>query len=50
MLLNVDYDTDRAFNLYYDEYDVIQVNGDRVVIGIGNTVTAAVNAANLAAA
>ena len=35
---------------YYDEYDVIQVNGDRVVIGIGNTVTAAVNAANLAAA
>ena len=38
------------FATYYDEYDVIQVNGDRVVIGIGNTVTAAVNAANLAAA
>lgn len=38
------------FATYYDEYDVIQVNGDRVVIGIGNTVTAAVNAANIAAA
>lgn len=36
------------FATYYDEYDVIQVNGDRVVIGIGNTVTAAVNAANIA--
>lgn len=36
------------FATYYDEYDVIQVNGDRVVIGIGNTVTAAVNAVNIA--
>ena len=27
VILNVDYDTDRAFNLYYDEYDVIQING-----------------------
>lgn len=36
------------FAVYYSEYDVIQVNGDRVVIGIGNTVTAAVSAANLA--
>ena len=35
------------FKTYYDVYDVIQVNGDRVVIGIGKTVTAAVKASNL---
>ena len=33
--------------LDYDKYDVIETDGDRVVIGIGKTVTAAVNAANL---
>jgi len=32
------------FKVYYSVYDVIQVSGDRVVIGIGKTVTAAVNA------
>lgn len=37
----------KSFKTYYDAYDVIQVNGDRVVIGIGATVTAAINAANL---
>ncbi len=37
----------KSFRTYYDTYDVIQVNGDRVVIGVGATVTAAVNAANL---
>lgn len=37
----------KSFKTYYDTYDVIQVNGDRVVIGIGSTVTAAVNTANL---
>lgn len=37
----------KSFKTYYDTYDVIQVNGDRVVIGVGVTVTAAVNAANL---
>lgn len=37
----------KSFKTYYDTYDVIQVNGDRVVIGIGSIVTAAVNAANL---
>lgn len=47
VLLNVDYDTDRTFNLYYDEYDVIQVNGDRAVIGIGNTVTSAIDVHNI---
>lgn len=35
------------FKTWYDVYDVLQVNGDRVVIGIGKTVTAAVNASNL---
>lgn len=32
---------------YYDEYDVIEEDGDRIVIGIGTTITAAVNIANL---
>ena len=36
-----------TFKTYYDVYDVIQVNGDRVVIGVGKTVTAAVKASNL---
>lgn len=39
--------TGKAFKTYYDKYDVIEADGDRVVIGIGKTVTAAVNAANL---
>lgn len=47
VLLNVNYDTDQAFVLYYDEYDVIQVNGNRVVIGIGNTVTSAIDVHNI---
>lgn len=37
----------QPFTTYYDEYNVISVDGDRVVIGIGSTVTAAVNAKNL---
>lgn len=37
----------KPFLTYYDTYDVIQVSGARVVIGVGVTVTAAVNAANL---
>lgn len=37
----------KPFRTYYDTYDVIQVSGARVVIGVGVTVTAAVNAANL---
>lgn len=47
VLLNVNYDTDQAFTLYYDEYDVIQINGDRAVIGIGNTVTSAIDVHNI---
>lgn len=37
----------KPFRTYYDTYDVIQVSGARVAIGVGATVTAAVNAANL---
>ena len=37
----------KAFKTYYDVYDVISVKDDRVVIGIGKTVTAAVKATNL---
>lgn len=36
-----------TFVCWYDVYDVIQVKGERVVIGIGTTVTAAVNAKDL---
>lgn len=39
--------TGGSFKTYYDSYDVLQINGDRAVIGIGKTVTAAVNIANL---
>lgn len=39
--------TGTKFKVYKDEYDVIEVKGDRVVIGIGKTVTAAVKASNL---
>ena len=35
------------FVVYHDEYDVLQVNGDRVVIGRGKLITAAVKAADL---
>ena len=38
-----------SFKVYYDAYDVLSVDGDRVVIGIGKTVTAAVNVKNLQA-
>jgi GH25 family lysozyme M1 (1,4-beta-N-acetylmuramidase) len=36
-----------TFVVYRDSYDVIQVNGDRVVIGVGKAVTAAVNTKDL---
>ena len=37
----------KPFKSYYNTYDVIEVNGDRVVIGIGNKVTCAINKANI---
>lgn len=48
VLKAVQYDNGKSFAAYYNTYDVIQVSGSRVVIGIGKTVTAAVHAANLA--
>ncbi|MFR9253992.1 MAG: hypothetical protein ACLVKM_13375 [Oscillospiraceae bacterium] len=38
-----------SFKAYYDTYDVLQVDNDRVVIGIGKTVTAAVHKNSLQA-
>lgn len=35
------------FKAYYATYDVIQVKGDRAVIGIGTTVTTAINIKNI---
>lgn len=39
--------TGSKFTLYYDVFDVIQVAGDRVVIGIGSTITAPVRLDNV---
>ena len=39
--------TGKSFKTWYSKYDVIEVSGDRIVIGIGRTVTAAVNRVNL---
>lgn len=35
------------FITYYDTYDVLEVNGNRIVIGIGSTVTCAININNI---
>ncbi|MCQ2530270.1 MAG: N-acetylmuramoyl-L-alanine amidase [Lachnospiraceae bacterium] len=43
----IQYDNGQPFVVYFDAYDVIEVSGDRVVIGIGTTVTAAVKKDNL---
>lgn len=37
----------QPFKKYYDVYDVLEVNGDRAVIGIGNQITCAINTRNL---
>lgn len=44
------YNSNSTFILYHDVYDVISVKGNRVVIGIGKTVTAAVHSHDLAKA
>ncbi len=43
----IQYGNGEKFTCYYDTYDVIQADGDRIVIGIGDTVTAAVHVDNL---
>lgn len=40
--------TGGSFRTYHDTYDVIQVKGDRAVIGRGKAVTAAINVKNIA--
>lgn len=47
VLKAVQYDNGKSFAVYYNTYDVIEAKGDRIVIGIGNTVTAAVHRKNL---
>lgn len=47
VIKNIIYGTTKAFTVYYDKYDVLDVDGDRVVIGIGRATTAAVSAKNL---
>jgi hypothetical protein len=46
VLVNATYDGG-SFAMYYDEYDVLEVKGDRVVIGIGDVVTCAINICNI---
>lgn len=41
------YGTNRKFETYYKKYKVMELEGKRAVIGIGSTVTAAVNVDNL---
>lgn len=43
----INYDNGKPFKLYYNQYDVISANGKRVVIGIGSTVTGAINEDNI---
>ena len=46
VLTNLQYNG-KPFKVWHKEYDVIQVNGTRIVIGRGNVVTAAVHVENL---
>lgn len=46
VLKNVTY-TGKSFKTYYTTYDVLEVKGDRAVIGIGSTVTCAINVSNI---
>ncbi len=46
VLTNLQYNG-KPFRVWYKSYDVIEVNGKRVVIGRGKVVTAAVNIDNL---
>lgn len=46
VLNNIQYNGE-PFVVYYDIYDVLEINNDRVVIGIGNVVTCAININNI---
>lgn len=47
VLRAVNYDTGGSFKLWHDLYDVMELNGDRAVIGVNGEVTSAINVANL---
>lgn len=46
VLVNATYDGG-SFLMYHDLYDVLEIKDDRVVIGIGDTVTCAINICNI---
>ncbi len=48
VLKAINYDNGKKFTLWYDAYDVIDVDGNRAVIGIGKTVTSAIHIENIA--
>lgn len=48
VLLNVDYDSGKTFVLWHEVYEVIQIDGDRVVIGVDGVVTTAIDIKNIA--
>lgn len=48
VLKNVTYEG-KPFRVYYDKYEVLDLKGDRAVIGIGATVTCAINIRNIKA-
>lgn len=41
------YGTNKTFAVYEKQYDVIEIVGDRAVIGIGNQITSAISVSNL---
>lgn len=43
----INYDTGKPFAVYYKNYDVLEIKGERVVIGIGKTVTSAIDIDNI---
>ncbi len=47
VLKAINYDNGKTFAKYYDKYDVLEVSDNRVVIGIGNTVTSAIDVKNI---
>ena len=43
----INYDNGEKFAVYYDKYDVLEVKGNRAVIGIGKTDTSAIDVKNI---
>ena len=47
VLKAVQFDTGKPFAVYYNEYKVMEVAGDRICIGVGGKITCAINRKNL---